>query len=212
MQGREPAFELAECGAAVQDLRARMQSDKPVMQLLQLVAGRRERSLSACVQRHRVAIEVLTCAIEYVVQLAIEPAPLFPQDLGNRLPVGDGELGCSGRRRRTGIGREVREGQIDFMTDRRDHRHGTARDRPHDALVIEGGQIRHRAAAPPDDHDVDARSHDHRHPLHDLVRRRLALHRCIGDQDRRRQPTLHGANDVVYRGARFRSFRAGSAS
>ena len=94
------------------------------------------------------------------------------------------------------------------MTDGRDHRHRAARDRAHDALVIERRQIGGRATTATDDHEIDAGADDHRHAHHDLVRRRRSLHRAVGDQDRRREPAVDGADDVVHRGAARRGHHA----
>ena len=133
-------------------------------------------------------------------------------DLAQRVAVGDRELGRGGRRRRARIGREIRERQIDLVTDRADHRHRAARDRAHDALVVERGEIGHRAAAAPDDHARRRRrARPSPCPLTIWFGALGALHRRVGDQDRRRQPALHRADDVVDRGAVLRRHHADPA-
>ena len=59
-----------------------------------------------------------------------------------------------------GVGRavvrdEIADREVGLVADRRDDRPGRGEDRAGDALVVEAGQLLRRAAAAPDDHDVD---------------------------------------------------------
>ena len=64
-----------------------------------------------------------------------------------------------GRRRRRGrpqVGNQVRQRDVHLVADGRDDRHRAGRDRPRHGLLVEGPQVFNRAAAAPDDDDVDA--------------------------------------------------------
>ena len=117
----------------------------------------RQRALAARVERDRRAIEILACAIEAWCISRSSRRRSFASTSTDRGAIGDRQLGGRGRRRRARIGGEVGEREIDLVTDGADHRHRAARDRAHDALVVERGEVGHGAAAAPDDHDVDAR-------------------------------------------------------
>ena len=63
--------------------------------------------------------------------------------------------GCR-RRRCAEVGDEVGDGHIALVPDGRNNRHGTARNGTRDALLVECPEVFNRAAAAPDDDDVDA--------------------------------------------------------
>ena len=67
----------------------------------------------------------------------------------------DDELRGVRRRRRAHVRHEIRDREIHFVADGRNHRHGAGRNRAGERLVVERPEILGRSAAAADDHDVD---------------------------------------------------------
>ena len=60
---------------------------------------------------------------------------------------GDDHFGGRRRRRRTQVGHEVGDRHVGLVSDRRDHRHLTERNRPRDDLLVERPEVLDRPAA-----------------------------------------------------------------
>ena len=96
------------------------------------------------------------------------------------------------------------------MADRRDDRLCASRHRAHDAFLVEGPQILHRAAAAcHDDHTHAVDSFQQADRLHHLVRRADALHPHRAQQNPRlRVPPQRHVHDVVNHRAGWRGNHA----
>jgi len=123
VNGREPALELPELALTREDLRPRMQPDELAVEGVELGASRRQRALATCVQPS--VARSRSCRArsrQWSISRSSRRRSLN-QDIRERDPVGDGELGGSGRRRRARIRGEIGERQIGLVPDRADHRH-----------------------------------------------------------------------------------------
>jgi len=104
---------------------------------------RTEQSLESKAQSAHPSVECLT-------QPAFERLHLAQERISPR----DDDLGGVRRSRRTNVGNQVGDGDIDLVTDAADDGHAARRDRSGHGFVVEGPEVLCRAAAARDDDDV----------------------------------------------------------
>ena len=117
--------------------------------------------------------------------------------------VGDDELGGGRGRRRTQVGGEIGDGEIDLVADAADDGNRGCDDGARQALVVERPQILERAAAAgEDEHVALGPAAGERERRNDLRGRLCALHgdRIDHDRDGGKAPRKH-VQDVAHRGA-----------
>ena len=110
-------------------------------------------------------------------------------------PLGRHQLGGGGRRRRPQIGDKIGDGEINFMSDRADHRDLRGGNCPRHDLLVERPEILHAAAAAGDDNDIAGMMGiEPADAGHDLGCRILPLHR--GRDDAEMEAGKPAADDV----------------
>ncbi len=95
----------------------------------------------------------------------------------------DDDLGRSARCRRSDVGNQVGDREIDLMTDGGDDRMWAPRDGARHAFLVERPEIFDRPSAPCDDDDIDIGAAKVVDPLDKLGRRPIALDLGRVDQD-----------------------------
>ncbi|VWC42463.1 hypothetical protein BLA6860_07099 [Burkholderia lata] len=106
-------------------------------------------------QPAREPVELLRALFEPALHAARERTLALADLAQQQRPLRARELGRAGRRRRTQVGREVRDREIGFVPDAADDRQFARRDRARQRLVVERPQILDRAAAATDQQYVD---------------------------------------------------------
>ena len=109
-------------------------------------------------QPAREPVELLRALFEPAFHAARERT-LALADLAQQRALRAREFGRAGRRRRTHVGREVRDREIGFVPDAADDRQFARRDRARQRLVVERPQILDRAATTTDQQHVDLAAH-----------------------------------------------------